>query len=73
MGAFQQMFLQHCLSYFLILWQSLVYFCLLQSLMFRGAANDMKQEKDRNYIIALFSGIVSFAAMVIAFVSLVKG
>ena len=49
-------------------------FCvLIFSLVFRGAANDMKQEKDRNYIIALFSGIVSFAAMVIAFVSLVKG
>ena len=43
------------------------------ALMFRGAANDMKQEKDRNYIIALFSGVVSFAALIVALVALLKG
>ena len=57
----------------IILMIGLVLCVLVFSLMFRGAANDMKQEKDRNYIIALFSGIVSFAAMIIAFVTLVKG
>lgn len=45
----------------------------LFALMFRGASNDMKQEKDRNYIIALFSGVVSFAALIVALVALVKG
>ena len=43
------------------------------ALMFRGAANDMKLEKDRNYIIALFSGVVSLVALIVSFVALAKG
>ena len=31
------------------------------------------QEKDRNYIISVFSGIVSFAALIVALVALFKG
>ena len=46
---------------------------VLFALMFRGAANDMKIEKDRNYIIALFSGVVSLVALIVSFVALVKG
>ena len=45
----------------------------LISIMFRGAANDIKCEKDRNYIVALFSGIVSFVALIVSFVALSKG
>ena len=45
----------------------------LISVMFRGAANDIKCEKDRNYIVALFSGIVSFAALIVSFIALLKG
>lgn len=45
----------------------------LIAIMFRGAANDIKCEKDRNYIVALFSGIVSFVALIVSFVALFKG
>ena len=43
------------------------------SLIFRAAANEMAKEKDRNYVVAVFSGIVSFAALVVALVALLKG
>ena len=41
--------------------------------IFRAIANEIGQEKDRNYIISVFSGIVSFAALIVAFVTLFKG
>lgn len=44
----------------------------LISVMFRGAANDIKCEKDRNYIVSLFSGVVSFVALIISFIALLK-
>jgi len=43
------------------------------SLLFRAAANEMEKEEDRDYIIAVFSGIVSFAALVVALVAILKG
>lgn len=43
------------------------------SLFFRGCANEMNIEKDRNYIVAVFSSIVSFAALIVALVALFKG
>lgn len=42
------------------------------SLIFRAAANEMAKEKDRNYVVAVFSGIVSFAALIVALVALFK-
>jgi len=54
----------------------MVFICMLLflvSVMFRGAANDMKKEKDRNYIVDLFSGVVSFVALIVSLVALVKG
>ncbi len=51
----------------------MVFICGLMfmiSIMFRGAANDLKHEKDRNYIIALFSGMVSFVALIISLIAL---
>lgn len=45
----------------------------LFSLIFRAVANEMAKEKDRNYIVAIFSGIVSFAALIVALVALLKG
>ncbi len=42
-------------------------------LMFRAAANEIDKEKDRNYIVAVFSAIVSFAALIVASVALLKG
>lgn len=46
---------------------------LLFCLLLRGVANEIKAEKDRNYIIALFSGVVSFAALVVSLIALLKG
>ena len=37
------------------------------------AAKELEQEKDRNFIVAVFSGIVSFAALIVALVALLKG
>ena len=45
-------------SYAVLLWKS---------------AKEIETEKDRNYIISVFSGIVSFAALIVALVSLFKG
>lgn len=43
------------------------------SVMLIGASREIQREKDKNYIIAIFSGVVSFAALVVALVALVKG
>ena len=45
----------------------------LFALLFRSSANELSIEKDRNYIIAVFSGVVSFAALIVALIALVKG
>lgn len=36
-------------------------------------AKEIKKEKDRNYTMSVFSGIVSFAALIVALVALFKG
>lgn len=45
----------------------------IYALLFRAAANEMAVEKDRNYIISVFSAVVSLAALVVALVALLKG
>ena len=45
----------------------------LFALVFRAAANEIEKEKDRNFVVAVFSGWVSFAALVVACVALIKG
>ena len=47
---------------------SLLLFCVLFNI-----AKEISKEKDRNYIISVFSGIVSFAALIVALVALFKG
>ena len=37
------------------------------------AAKEIEQEKDKNFIVSVFSGIVSFAALIVALVALFKG
>lgn len=46
---------------------------LLFMVLFWGAANDVEYEKDKNYIIGVFSGIVSVAALIVAIIALYKG
>ena len=43
------------------------------ALLMRGIANDISWQKNRNYIVSLFSAIVSFAALIVALVALFKG
>ena len=46
---------------------SMLLFCVLFNI-----AKEISKEKDRNYIISVFSGIVSFAALIVALVALFK-
>lgn len=59
------------LSYLLFFVISVVVFSL--SVLLVGASREIEKEKDKNYIIAIFSGIVSFSALVVALVALFKG
>ena len=45
----------------------------ITALFMRGMANDIAREKNKNYIIAIFSSVVSFAALLVALVALFKG
>ena len=45
----------------------------LYMLLFWGAANDVKHEKDKNYVVSVFSGLVSVAALIVAIIALYKG
>ena len=37
-----------------------------------AAANDIKNDKDKNYVVTVFSGIISTAALIIAVVAMIK-
>ena len=43
------------------------------SLLCRASANEISVETDRNYIIDVFSGVVSFVALIVSLVALIKG
>ena len=45
----------------------------LYSLLLWKSAKEIETEKDRNYIISVFSGVVSFVALIVAFIALFKG
>lgn len=45
----------------------------LYMLLFWGAANDVENEKDKNYVISVFSGLVSVASLIVAVIILIKG
>lgn len=45
---------------------------LLYMLVLLGAANDIEHEKDRDYVINVFSGLVSVAALIVAIVALLN-
>ena len=56
-----------CLMVLILL--AVIGYCII---MWR-AAKEIEQEKDKNFIVAVFSGIVSFAALIVALVALFKG
>lgn len=45
----------------------------MYSVLLWKSAKEIETEKDRHYIISVFSGIVSFAALIVALVALFKG
>ena len=45
----------------------------LYTVLLWKSAKEIEREKDRNYIVSVFSGIVSFAALIVALVALFKG
>ena len=45
----------------------------LYMLIIYKAAGEVEKEKDKNYIVALFSGVTSFAALIVAIASLFVG
>lgn len=51
----------------------LIVFVAVLALYFRGVANEIAAEKDRNYVVDVFSGLTSFAALIVALVALIKG
>ena len=46
---------------------------LVYSVLIRGMANDIYRQRNKNYIVAVFSGMTSFAALVVALIALFKG
>lgn len=38
-----------------------------------GASNEIDKEKDRNYVISVFSSIISLVALIVAIIALLKG
>lgn len=43
---------------------------LLYSIVIWGSATEIENEKDKNYIISVFSGIVTFVALIVALIAL---
>lgn len=56
----------------IILTISISFLGFLVMVLFWGAANEIEHEKDKNYIIGVFSGIVSVAALIVAIIALYK-
>lgn len=45
----------------------------LLALMMRGSANEVGRQKNKNYIFSVFSGMVSFTALIVALIALCRG
>lgn len=56
----------------MVLLIALILALLVYALLFWGAANDVYYEKDRNYVIGVFSGIISLTALVVSIIALFK-
>lgn len=54
----------------IILGIAILFTLFLYLIVFWGAANDVEQEKDKNYVINVFTGLVSLAALIVAIVAL---
>ena len=59
------------ISYLVIALGIIVMF-FFYSVMVWGAAKEIEEEKDKNYVLAVFSGVVSFASLVVAIIALFR-
>lgn len=59
--------------YILVMVIMILFILVMYSIIMWGASNEMHKEKDKNYIISVFSGVVSFAALIVALVALLRG
>lgn len=50
-----------------------VFILFVYAVMVWGAANELHKEEDKNYIVAIFSGVVSFVALIVSLVALFQG
>ena len=57
--------------YFFVLGLLILFF--LYSVMVWGAANEIETETDRNYVLAVFSGVVSLASLIVAIATFLRG
>lgn len=57
----------------IILTITISFVSFLCMVLFWGAANEVEHEKDKNYIVGVFSGIVSVASLIVAIIALYKG
>ena len=63
-------FFKNIMTILLVVSTAIIIF--MYSVMMLGASREVEKEKDRNYTIALFSGVVSFVALVVAGIDLFK-
>ncbi|MBR4289378.1 MAG: hypothetical protein IKT52_01910 [Oscillospiraceae bacterium] len=54
---------------FLFIALGIIVMFFLYSVMVWGAAKEIEEEKDKNYVLAVFSGVVSFASLVVAIIT----
>ena len=57
--------------YFFVLGLLILFF--LYSVMVWGAANEIEKETDKNYVLAVFSGVVSLASLIVAIATFLRG
>ena len=56
----------------LLVFLEIIIMVALYSVLLWKAAKEIEKETDRNYVVSMFSGVVSFAALIVALVALVK-
>lgn len=58
--------------FLIILLIAIIIFIFFLGLIMWGAANDIDREKDRNYVVAIFSGVVSLVTLIVTIVQVFR-
>lgn len=51
----------------------MVILMLICSILLKGSANEVERENDKNYLVSVFSGVVSMVALIVSFIALYQG